>query len=106
MTTYKKIAFLVPRAGMTTAAFQAYWAGTHGPTVAGSPGYGQWRLRYVQNHVLGAGPVGGPFGFAGSGHLIGAFSLHAWRRGPIAKRDSAPMTQVGFVSSRIWLKIA
>ena len=65
MTAYKKIAFLVPRAGMTTAAFQAYWAGTHGPTVAGSPGYGQWRLRYVQNHVLGAGPVGGPFGFAG-----------------------------------------
>lgn len=62
---YKKIAFLVPRPGMDTAAFLAYWVGTHGPTVAGSPGYGQWRKRYVQNHVLGAGPVGEPFGFAG-----------------------------------------
>lgn len=47
------------------AAFQAHWSGTHGPTVAGSPGYGQWRQRYVQNHVLGAGPVGEPLGFAG-----------------------------------------
>lgn len=65
MNRYKKIAFLVPRPGLDTAAFQAYWVGTHGPTVAGSPGYGQWRQRYVQNHVLGAGPVGQPFGFAG-----------------------------------------
>ena len=65
MDQYKKIAFLVPRAGMDTAAFQAYWSGTHGPTVAGSPGYGSWRRRYVQNHVLGAGPMGEPFGFAG-----------------------------------------
>ena len=65
MDQYKKIAFLVPCPGMDTAAFQGYWAGTHGPTVAASPGYGQWRRRYVQNHVLGAGPVGKPFGFAG-----------------------------------------
>ena len=65
MNQYKKIAFLVPRPGIDTAAFQAYWVGTHGPTVAGSPGYGRWRRRYVQNHVLSAGPVGTSFTFAG-----------------------------------------
>ncbi|MGE0502019.1 MAG: EthD domain-containing protein [Rhizobiaceae bacterium] len=61
----KKIAFLVPRPGMDDEAFRAYWRGTHGPVVSGSPGYGEWRLRYVQNHVIGPGPVGGPFAFSG-----------------------------------------
>ena len=61
----KKIAFLVAKAGMSDAEFRAYWRGIHGPVVAGSPGYGAWRLRYAQNHVLGRGPVGEPFGFAG-----------------------------------------
>jgi uncharacterized protein (TIGR02118 family) len=61
----KKIAFLVPRPGMTDAAFRTYWRDTHGPVVAGSPGYAAWRLRYAQNHVLGPGPIGEAFGFAG-----------------------------------------
>ncbi len=61
----KKIAFLVAKAGMSVAEFRSYWRGTHGPVVASSPGYGAWRLRYAQNHVLGRGPVGEPFGFAG-----------------------------------------
>lgn len=61
----KKIAFLTPRAGIPDREFRAYWRNTHGPVVAGSPGYAAWRLRYVQNHVLGPGPIGAPFGFAG-----------------------------------------
>ena len=61
----KKIAFLTSRPGMSDPDFRTYWRGTHGPVVAGSPGYGAWRLRYVQNHVVEAGPVGSPFGFAG-----------------------------------------
>jgi len=61
----KKIAFLVPKPGMTETAFRQYWRETHGPLVAGSPGYAAWRLRYAQNHVLGRGPVGEAFDFAG-----------------------------------------
>lgn len=61
----KKIAFLVPRPGMGDAEFRAYWRGTHGPVVAGAPGYGAWRLRYAQNHVLERGPVGDAFAFDG-----------------------------------------
>ncbi len=61
----KKIAFLVPRPGMGDAEFRAYWSGTHGSVVAGSPGYGAWRLRYAQNHVVERGPVGDGFAFAG-----------------------------------------
>lgn len=61
----KKIAFLVPRPDMADAAFRTYWREIHGPVVAGSPGYEKWRLRYAQNHVLGPGPVGQPFDFAG-----------------------------------------
>jgi uncharacterized protein (TIGR02118 family) len=66
----KKIAFLVPKPGLSDAAFRKYWLETHGPTVAGSPGYGQWRLRYVQNHVLGKGPVGKEFPFAGMAEFL------------------------------------
>ncbi|MCO5164127.1 MAG: EthD domain-containing protein [Mesorhizobium sp.] len=61
----KKIAFLTPRPGMSDPDFRAYWRGTHGPVVAGSPGYGAWRLRYAQNHIAGPGPLGSPFDFAG-----------------------------------------
>lgn len=56
-----KIAFLHPRPGLGRAAFERHWRTVHGPLVATSPGYGAWRLRYVQNHVLGPGPVGEGF---------------------------------------------
>ena len=61
----KKIAFLVPKPGIADEAFRTYWREIHGPLVAGSPGYSEWRQRYVQNHVLDRGPVGSPFEFAG-----------------------------------------
>ncbi|SDR64371.1 conserved hypothetical protein [Rhizobiales bacterium GAS113] len=61
----KKIAFLVPRQGLTLADFSAYWRNVHGPVVAGSPGYGTYRRRYVQDHVGAAGPVGEAFAYAG-----------------------------------------
>lgn len=61
----KKIAFLVPRPDLDDEQFRAYWRGTHGPVVAGSPGYAAWRLRYVQNHPIGRGPIGDAFPFAG-----------------------------------------
>lgn len=61
----KKFALVVPKPGMPREVFQNYWRETHGPLVASSPGYADWRLRYVQNRVLGAGPIGTPFGFAG-----------------------------------------
>lgn len=67
----KKIAFLTPRGGMTDKEFRTYWRETHGPLVAGSPGYDVWRLRYVQNHVCERGPIGKPFEFSG----IAAFWL-------------------------------
>ena len=62
---YKKIAFLAPRPGMTEHAFRVYWREVHGPLVAGSAGYAAYRQRYVQNHILAPGPVGGSFAFAG-----------------------------------------
>jgi hypothetical protein len=63
--TYKKIAFLVPRPNMSREDFLNYWRLRHGPLVANSPNYGNWRNRYVQNHVEGDGPVGKSFLFAG-----------------------------------------
>jgi hypothetical protein len=50
---------------MSLNAFRHYWREKHGRVVAGSPGYGEWRTRYVQNHVLQDGPIGGVFPFAG-----------------------------------------
>lgn len=65
MHQLKKIAFLVPKPGLGDQDFRRYWREVHGPLVAGSPGYGEWRLRYAQNHGLGPGPLGRPFAFAG-----------------------------------------
>lgn len=62
---YKKIAFLGPRPGLGDEAFRAYWREVHGPVVGGSPGYAAYRWRYVQNHILGPGPVGALPAFAG-----------------------------------------
>lgn len=61
----KKIAFLVPRVGLSYDQFTRYWRETHGPLVASSPGYGAYRRRYVQNHFVGAGPIGAAFDYAG-----------------------------------------
>lgn len=62
---FKKIAFLAPRPGLSQDAFGRYWRERHGPLVAGSPGYEAWRRRYVQNHIVAAGPLGGAVAFAG-----------------------------------------
>jgi uncharacterized protein (TIGR02118 family) len=64
MPQLKKLAFLVPKAGSTPEQFMAYWSGTHGPLVAGSPDYASYRRRYLQNHLIG-GVVGDPFPYAG-----------------------------------------
>lgn len=61
----KKIAFLAPRSDLTADEFGRYWREVHGPLVANSPGYGAWRKRYVQNHEIGSGPVGGAFAYSG-----------------------------------------
>ena len=61
----RKIAFLLPKPGLSLPAFTAYWRRTHGPLVANSPGYAAWRSQYAQNHVLGLGPIGAPPAFAG-----------------------------------------
>jgi uncharacterized protein (TIGR02118 family) len=63
--TFKKIAFLVAKPGLTSDAFSDHWRNRHGPLVSNSPGYARWRSRYVQNHVQGPGPVGSTLGFAG-----------------------------------------
>jgi uncharacterized protein (TIGR02118 family) len=60
----KKIAFLVPRSGLSQKAFTRYWREIHGPLVAGSAGYGEYRRKYVQNHFVGR-PVGDAFDYAG-----------------------------------------
>lgn len=70
MEPLKKIAFLVPKPGLSNEEFLRHWQFIHGPLVAGSPGYAEWRLRYVQNHVQGPGPVGRPFGFAGMAEFL------------------------------------
>jgi hypothetical protein len=64
--TYKKIAFLAPRADLDDGAFRAYWEHEHGPLVGGSPGYSAWRWRYVQDHPTCPGPDNAaPFEFSG-----------------------------------------
>ena len=62
---YKKIAFLAPRADLTREAFLLHWETIHGPVVASAPDYGRWRQRYVQNHIVGPGPLGEPPSFGG-----------------------------------------
>lgn len=62
---YKKIAFLVPRGDLTREAFLLHWETIHGPVVASAPDYGRWRHRYVQNHIVGPGPLGKPPSFGG-----------------------------------------
>ncbi|MBI1775121.1 MAG: EthD domain-containing protein [Proteobacteria bacterium] len=62
---FRKIAFLTPRPGLSLDAFYSYWRGTHGPTVANSPGYAAYRTRYAQNHKITDGPVGNPFPYPG-----------------------------------------
>jgi uncharacterized protein (TIGR02118 family) len=61
----KKLAFLTPKPGMGKHAFRQYWREVHGPLVALTPDYAEWRLRYVQNHVRGPGPVGSTFEYGG-----------------------------------------
>lgn len=82
----KKIAFLVPKPGMSGDDFRDYWRETHGPLVAGSPGYGEWRLRYAQNHVLDRGPVGAPFAFSGMAMF--------WLPGPSPNEDTYAQTSI------------
>jgi uncharacterized protein (TIGR02118 family) len=61
----KKIAFLVPRPGLAAEEFRRYWREVHGHVVAQSPGYAEYRRRYVQNHIVENGPVGQVFAYAG-----------------------------------------
>ncbi|WP_267212532.1 EthD domain-containing protein [Chelatococcus asaccharovorans] len=82
----KKIAFLVAKPGLSDAAFRYHWREIHGPLVAGSPGYRSWRLRYVQNHVMAAGPVGSPFAFAGMAEF--------WLPGSSPNEDAFSATDV------------
>lgn len=61
----KKIAFLVRRPDLSHEQFTVHWRETHGPVVARSPGYENYRLGYAQNHVLGTTPIGRPFPWSG-----------------------------------------
>ena len=64
--TFKKIAFLTPRAGLDEAGFREYWEQIHGPLVGSAPGYAQWRWRYIQDHPIEPGPDNaGTFAFSG-----------------------------------------
>jgi uncharacterized protein (TIGR02118 family) len=60
----KKIAFLTPRDGLSREEFTRYWREIHGPLVAGSPGYGAFRQKYVQNHLVEQ-PVSHDFNYSG-----------------------------------------
>lgn len=85
MQRLKKIAFLVAKPGMADVDFRAYWRETHGPVVAGSPGYARWRLRYAQNHVAGRGPEG-DFGYAGMAEF--------WLPGEAPNEDEFSLTGI------------
>jgi uncharacterized protein (TIGR02118 family) len=63
--TLKKIALLQPRKDLTREAFEHHWREIHGPLVSQSPGYLRYRLRYIQNQWLPAGPQGLPPTWAG-----------------------------------------
>ena len=63
--TLKKIALLQPRKDLGREEFERYWREIHGPLVSQSPGYLQYRLRYIQTQWLPAGPQGLPPTWAG-----------------------------------------
>jgi len=100
---FKKIAFLAPKPGMGLDDFHAYWRDTHGPTVAGAPGYAAWRTRYAQNHNLGPAPigrlVGAPFPYRGAAifHLPGDGSNEAAYAASATYRDHVRVDEVNFI---------
>jgi uncharacterized protein (TIGR02118 family) len=82
----KKIAFLEPRSDLSYERFRHHWRHVHGPLVANSPGYSDWRLRYVQNHVVGPAPVGKAFPFAGMAEF--------WLPGASPNEDDFSATEI------------
>jgi uncharacterized protein (TIGR02118 family) len=62
----KKIALLQPHKDLSREQFERYWREVHGPLVSQSPGYLQYRLRYIQNQWLPVGPQGLPPTWAGA----------------------------------------
>jgi uncharacterized protein (TIGR02118 family) len=62
---FKKIAFLAPRAGLSHEDFIRYWREIHGPLVAHSVGYAEFRRKYIQNHFVSTKAAGEPFDYAG-----------------------------------------
>ena len=75
---------LAPKPGTTDQAFVQHWREVHGPIVALTPGYADWRWRYVQNHVRGPGPVGTDFPYRG----MAAF----WLPGDLPNEDEFSTT--------------
>lgn len=61
----KLVALVVHKPSMTQDEFLHYWRYRHGPLVATTPDYGQFRTRYVQSHFTGPGPLGGSIPFEG-----------------------------------------
>ena len=86
MDRVKKIAFLVSKPGLGNEGFLHHWREVHGPLVAGTPGYADWRLRYVQNHILGPAPLGKVFSFAGMAEF--------WLPGPSPNEDAFSATAI------------
>lgn len=96
---FKKIAFLVPLAGLSLPDFYRYWRGTHGPTVASAPNYAVYRSRYAQNHRLGDGPVGARFPYPGAAifHLPGDGSNEAAFSQSATYRDHIRVDELNFI---------
>ena len=61
----RRIALLTPKAGWDREQFEQYWLDSHGPLVATTPDYGNYRSDYAQDHVLEGGLGIEPFPFAG-----------------------------------------
>ncbi|AMS45503.1 EthD domain-containing protein [Aminobacter aminovorans] len=61
----KKIAFVSKREDLSQFEFERYWRSHHGPLLSSIPDYRDWRQRYLQNHIVGNGPLGNAFTYAG-----------------------------------------
>ena len=66
----RRMALLVPRDGWSLDGFWNYWRFNHGPLVATTPQYGQFRDFYAQNYVVGDGPIGRSFSYAGAAEAL------------------------------------
>ncbi len=68
----KKIVLCKRKRELSVEQFRNHWRTVHGPLLMSIPSYKDYSIGYVQNHMIGSGPVGGAFQFDGVSDILQA----------------------------------